>query len=45
MGWGVKPGKTNRTTHMTDIAPTVAAMLRIQMPNGNVGHPITEVSH
>lgn len=45
MGWGVKPGKTNRTTHMTDIAPTVAAMLRIQMPSGNVGHPITEVSH
>lgn len=45
MGWGVKPGKTNRTTHMTDIAPTLAAMLRIQMPNGNVGHPITEVSH
>lgn len=44
MGWGVTPGKTNRTTHMTDIAPTVAAMLRIQMPSGTVGHPIQEVT-
>ncbi len=45
MGWGVKPGRTNRNTEMTDIAPTVAAMLRIQMPSGNVGHVITEVAH
>lgn len=42
-GWGIKQGKTNRETYMTDIAPTIAAMLRIQMPNGNVGHVITEV--
>ncbi|MRG46181.1 alkaline phosphatase family protein [Chitinophaga sp. SYP-B3965] len=45
MGWGVRHGKTNRTTAMTDIAPTVAAMLRIQMPNGNVGKVIEEVAH
>lgn len=44
MGWNVKPGKTNKTYHMTDIAPTLAAMLHIQMPNGNVGVPITEVT-
>ena len=44
-GWGIKPGKTNRETHMTDIAPTVAALLRIQMPSGAVGKPITEVTH
>ncbi|MGN6507857.1 MAG: alkaline phosphatase PafA [Chitinophaga sp.] len=44
MGWGIKHGKTNRTTHMTDIAPTVAALLRIQMPNGNVGNVIEEVT-
>ncbi len=25
-GWKVKPGKTNRETYMTDIAPTVAAL-------------------
>ena len=42
-GWGVKAGKTNRETYMTDIAPTIAAMLRIQMPNGCVGKPITEL--
>jgi predicted AlkP superfamily pyrophosphatase or phosphodiesterase len=42
-GWGVKPGKTNRETYMTDIAPTIAAMLQIQMPSGCVGKVITEV--
>jgi len=42
-GWGVKPGKTNRETYMTDIAPTVAALLHIQMPSGNVGKVITEL--
>lgn len=42
-GWGIKPGRTNRETYMTDIAPTIAAMLRVQMPNGCVGKVITEV--
>lgn len=42
-GWGVKPGKTNRETYMTDIAPTIAAMLQVQMPNGCVGKVITEL--
>jgi predicted AlkP superfamily pyrophosphatase or phosphodiesterase len=42
-GWGVKPGKTNRETYMTDIAPTIAAMLHIQMPSGSVGKVITEL--
>jgi predicted AlkP superfamily pyrophosphatase or phosphodiesterase len=42
-GWGVKPGKTNRETYMTDIAPTIAALLQIQMPNGSVGKVITEL--
>jgi predicted AlkP superfamily pyrophosphatase or phosphodiesterase len=45
MGWNVKPGKTNKTHYMTDIAPTLAAMLRIQMPSGSVGEPISEVSN
>jgi hypothetical protein len=44
-GWNIKPGKTNRETHMTDVAPTIAAMLRIQMPSGNVGEVITELTH
>ena len=42
-GWKVKRGKLNRETYMTDIAPTIAAMLQIQMPNGSVGKVITEV--
>jgi len=45
MGWNVKPGKTNKTHYMTDIAATLAAMLRIQMPSGCVGEPITELTH
>jgi predicted AlkP superfamily pyrophosphatase or phosphodiesterase len=45
MGWNVKPGKTNQTHHMTDIAATIAAMLHIQMPSGCVGEPITELTH
>lgn len=45
MGWNVKPGKSNKTHHMTDIAATLAAMLHIQMPNGCVGEPITELTN
>lgn len=42
-GWGIRKGKTNRDTYMTDIAPTIGALLHVQMPNGNVGQVITEV--
>ena len=42
-GWKVKPGKSNREVYMTDISPTIAAMLQIQMPNGSVGKVITEM--
>ncbi len=42
-GWDIKAGNTNRETYMTDIAPTVAAMLHFQMPSGCVGKVITEV--
>lgn len=42
-GWGIKAGKTNRETYMTDIAPTLAALLHIQMPGGSIGKVITEV--
>lgn len=44
LGWNVKPGKTNRETYMYDIAPTVAAMLRIQMPSACLGKPVTEIT-
>ena len=43
MGWGIHPGHTNEPVYMTDIAPTVAALLHIQMPNGCVGKPITQI--
>lgn len=42
-GWGVKQGKTNREVYMTDIAPTISAMLHIQMPDGSIGHVIEEI--
>ncbi len=42
-GWGIKQGKTNKETYMTDIAPTLAALLKIQMPNGSTGQVINEV--
>lgn len=42
-GWNIKPGKLYREVYMTDIAPTLAAMLQIQMPNGSVGKVITEL--
>ena len=43
MGWGIKQGNTNAPTYMTDIAPTLAALLHIQAPNGNIGHPIIQM--
>lgn len=42
-GWGVRPGRILRETYMTDIAPTLASLLRIQMPSGSVGKAISEV--
>ncbi|HZF64911.1 MAG TPA: alkaline phosphatase PafA [Chitinophagaceae bacterium] len=42
-GWKIKPGKTHREVYMSDIAPTLAAMLKIQMPNASVGEVILEV--
>ncbi|WP_312076371.1 alkaline phosphatase PafA [Chryseobacterium sp.] len=43
MGWGIQRGESNKPYFMTDIAPTVSALLHIQFPSGNVGNPITEV--
>ena len=44
MGWGIQPGHSNRTIGMTDITPTLAALLHIQMPSGNVGNVIEEIT-
>lgn len=43
MGWRIKPGRSCQEVHMTDIAPTLAALLHIQMPSGCIGKPITDV--
>lgn len=42
-GWHVRNGATNDKTYMTDIAPTIAALLHIQMPSGSVGKVISEI--
>lgn len=43
MGWGIHHGESNQQVYMTDIAPTIAAILHIQMPNGCIGKPILPV--
>ncbi|RYY95451.1 MAG: alkaline phosphatase family protein [Chitinophagaceae bacterium] len=42
-GWNMKPGRLVREVYMTDIAATLAALLRIQAPNASIGMPIPEV--
>ena len=39
-GWNIKPGHTNKYATISDIAPTVCALLKIQMPTGCVGQPV-----
>ena len=41
MGWHVPHGSTVKPTRIVDAAPTVCAMLHIQMPNACVGDAIT----
>jgi predicted AlkP superfamily pyrophosphatase or phosphodiesterase len=44
MGWGIPEGKkVYRRVEITDIAPTLAALLRIQEPNGCVGNVLIEL--
>lgn len=42
-GWNIKSGSTTAKKYMTDIAPTIAALLNIQEPNGSIGNVITEL--
>jgi hypothetical protein len=44
MGWGVKHGKTNKKTYMSDIAPTLSALLHIQPPSGSIGQAVVEIT-
>lgn len=43
MGWGIQRGASNKEVHVVDIAPTLASLLHIMEPNGNIGKPIIEV--
>ncbi len=42
-GTHIKPGSTHREVYMTDIAPTLSALLNIQMPSGSIGKVIEEL--
>ena len=42
-GLGIKKGSTFERTETTDIAPTLASLLGITVPNGSMGSPISEV--
>jgi arylsulfatase A-like enzyme len=43
MGWDIQPGASAAIVHMTDITPTLATLLHIQVPNGNIGTPIVDL--
>lgn len=43
LGWGIQKGKSHQQVSITDIAPTLASLLHIQVPNGTVGKAIPEV--
>ncbi|MCH1596370.1 MAG: alkaline phosphatase family protein [Flavobacteriaceae bacterium] len=42
-GQGIKKGVTSKRTEVTDIAPTLAVLLGIGMPNGTTGTPIEDL--
>lgn len=42
-GKGINKGSTVRRTEITDIAPTISALLGIAYPSGKIGEPIGEV--
>ncbi len=42
-GWGINKGETYKPTYISDIAPTLAMLLKILEPNGSIGVPIPEV--
>lgn len=39
-GHGIKQGETYKPTEITDIAPTISALLDIAFPNANIGVPL-----
>ena len=43
MGPGVRPGRYYRDAALNDLAPTVAAMLDVEIPSGSVGRVLDEI--
>lgn len=44
MGWGVQHGSTKAQCYITDIAPTVCAIINIQKPSGCITSPVVQVT-
>ena len=42
-GWNISAGSTSREVYMTDVAPTISALLKIQMPGGSIGKVLPEI--
>lgn len=42
-GRGITKGSTTERTEISDVAPTISALLGIAFPSGNIGRPITKV--
>ena len=42
-GWNIKHGESMRPVYITDIAPTVSALLKIPNPDGATGNPLSEL--
>lgn len=42
-GPGVKPGRYDDEFYITDIAPTLAAILRVELPSGCTGKPLVKM--
>ena len=42
-GWNIAPGKLSKEISITDIAPTLSTMLKIQQPSGCTGKAIAEL--
>ena len=42
-GWKIRHGQTHREVNITDIVPTLSALLNIQVPSGSIGKVIDEI--
>lgn len=42
-GQGIKPGRYADLFNITDIAPTLAEILRVEVPPGSIGRPLTKL--